>query len=149
MTSSSGTAAREPSGSKRIDPNVLLRIRHLDVTRNITDKSHKTVAHGGYSDVFRGRLRKSKKERVRVAIKRLRFNTGEKKVMKARPSLTVSDELLSLHDLSQQFAKEVYVWSKLSHPNILPLLGYAICEETRFPLLVSEWMHHGTAWSYV
>ena len=41
------------------------------------------------------------------------------------------------------------MWSKLSHPNILPLLGFAFCEETRFPLLVSEWMHHGTAWAYV
>ena len=49
----------------------------------------------------------------------------------------------------QQFAKEVYVWSKLFHPNVLPLLGYAICEETGFPLLVSEWMSHGTAWTYV
>ena len=49
----------------------------------------------------------------------------------------------------QQFAKEVYVWSKLSHPNVLPLLGFAFCEDTRFPLLVSAWMHLGTAWSYV
>ena len=49
----------------------------------------------------------------------------------------------------QQFAKEVYVWSKLSHPNVLPLLGFAFCEDTRFPLLISEWMHFGTAWSYV
>ena len=49
----------------------------------------------------------------------------------------------------QQFTKEVYVWSKLSHPNVLPLLGFAICEETRFPLLISEWMYLGTAWTYV
>ena len=49
----------------------------------------------------------------------------------------------------QQFAKEVYIWSKLSHPNVLPFLGFAVCEETRFPLLVSEWMYLGTAWTYV
>ena len=41
------------------------------------------------------------------------------------------------------------MWSKLSHPNILPLLGFAICEDTGFPLLVSEWMPLGTAWAYV
>ena len=41
------------------------------------------------------------------------------------------------------------MWSKLSHPNVLPLLGFAICEETRFPLLISEWMPLGTAWTYV
>lgn len=49
----------------------------------------------------------------------------------------------------QLFEKEVYVWSKLKHPNILELLGYSFCDDTGYPLLISEWMPHGTAWSYV
>lgn len=49
----------------------------------------------------------------------------------------------------QLFEQEVYVWSKLKHPNVLELLGYAFCDDTGYPILISEWMRHGTAWSYV
>ena len=92
MASSSTAGAHKQDGSKSIDQDVLSRIRHLDVTRNITDRSQKTVAHGGYSDVFIGRLRRGEKEQVHVAIKRLRFHTGEAKVMEARPSLLSANE---------------------------------------------------------
>lgn len=49
----------------------------------------------------------------------------------------------------QIFEQEVYVWVKLDHPNILPLLGYAIEPTTGYPIIVSEWMHNGSAWSYL
>ena len=42
------------------------------------------------------------------------------------------------------FEKEIYVWSKLHHPNILPLIGFAFCGETGFPMIISEWMAAGT-----
>lgn len=41
------------------------------------------------------------------------------------------------------------MWSKLNHPNILPLLGYSFCGDTGYPLLVSAWMDFGTAWNYI
>lgn len=41
------------------------------------------------------------------------------------------------------------MWSKLQHPNILSLLGYTFCDDTGFPLLISEWMEYGTARTYV
>ena len=47
------------------------------------------------------------------------------------------------------FRKEIHVWSKLLHHNVLPLLGFAICDDTKYPLLISEWMYNGSAWSYV
>lgn len=49
----------------------------------------------------------------------------------------------------QLFEKEIYVWSKLKHDNILPLLGYAFDDRTGFPMLVSKWMINGSAWDYV
>ena len=49
----------------------------------------------------------------------------------------------------QLFETEVYVWSKLKHPHILDLLGIVTCEDTGYPLLLSEWMVNGTAWNYV
>ena len=141
------TSSPSTPASKAINQDVLSRIQHLDVTKNIQDRSRTSVAYGGYSEVFTGRLRRVGNERVDVAIKRLRFHVGEEKALKVRP-LALAKEF-HLMRFVQQFAKEVYVWSKLSHPNILPLLGFAFCKETRFPLLVSEWMHLGTAWSYV
>ena len=49
----------------------------------------------------------------------------------------------------QLFEKEIYVWSKLHHSNVLPLLGYTFDRDTGFPVLVSEWMENGNALSYV
>ena len=147
--SSSAASAREQGDSKTIDQNVLSRIQHLDVTQHITDKSQKAVAYGGYCEVFKGCVRRVETGETDVAIKRLRFHTDEEKVLKVRPSSLIVEELVELTLFVQQFAKEVYVWSKLSHPNILPLLGFSICEETGFPLLISEWMYLGTAWTYV
>ena len=72
-----------------INQDVLSRVRHLDVTQNITDRSQKTVAHGGYCEVFTASLHRigSDQVQVQVAVKRLRFHTGETKVMEAGPSL--------------------------------------------------------------
>ena len=69
---------------KSVDQVILSRIQHLDVTRNIEDRSPTSVAYGGYSEVFTGRLRRAGNERVDVAIKRLRFHVGEAKALKAR-----------------------------------------------------------------
>ena len=88
---SSATSVRAQGDSKNINQDVLSRIQHLDVTEHITDKSQGTVAHGGYSEVFRGCLRRVGNGQVDVAIKRLRFHTGEEKVMKARPSSLFSE----------------------------------------------------------
>ena len=49
--------------------------------------------------------------------------------------------------LSQEFVKELTIWSKLKHPNVLPLLGYY--HEDNYPYIISEWMEEGTARKYV
>ncbi|EJC99228.1 kinase-like protein, partial [Fomitiporia mediterranea MF3/22] len=45
------------------------------------------------------------------------------------------------------FVKELYVWSKLAHENILPLLGYVL--EGDYPSVVSEWIENGTVTKYL
>ena len=92
MASTSTVRAR----GKTIDKAILSRIKHLDVTASLTDKSQETVAHGGYSEVFTGRLRRVGNGEVNVAIKRLRFHTGEEKVLEARPSSPIVEELVEL-----------------------------------------------------
>ena len=95
----SAAGAREQGRSNSLGQDILARIQHLDLSDNITDRSRKSVAHGGYCEVYTGRLHRGKKERVHVAIKRLRFHTGEEKVMKARPSLLSSGEVASSQGL--------------------------------------------------
>ena len=84
MASTSTTAAR---GQKSIDKAVLSRIQHLDVTADITGRSQRSVAYGGYCEVFKGCVRRVGEGQKDVAIKRLRFHTDEEKVLKAGSSL--------------------------------------------------------------
>ena len=48
-----------------------------------------------------------------------------------------------------QLFEAVYVWSRLRHPNVLSLLGFAFCNDTGYPMLISRWMDRGSAWKYV
>ena len=43
--------------------------------------------------------------------------------------------------------KELTIWSKLRHPNVLPLLGYYY--EGNCPCMISEWMEYGNAVDYM
>ncbi|KAL4065938.1 kinase-like domain-containing protein, partial [Scleroderma citrinum] len=83
--------------------------------------------------------------RAKVAIKAPRTD---------RPSCegTVEVYTVSVYQLTlilgQNFLEEVYVWSKLDHANVLPLLGIT----TEFDLTVSiivPWMEKGNAHDYV
>ena len=48
----------------------------------------------------------------------------------------------------QIFNKEFYVWYKLRHPNVLPLLGFSTSEQG-YPQFISEWMNHGSLDLYI
>ena len=47
----------------------------------------------------------------------------------------------------QAFVKEVYVWGKLEHPNIVKLEGYFLRES--FPCIVLEWAENGTIVEFI
>ena len=49
----------------------------------------------------------------------------------------------------QNLGREVRLWSKLDHPNVLPLLGYFFEGSKPIPNLVSEWMKNGTLIEYM
>lgn len=49
----------------------------------------------------------------------------------------------------QKLTKEIRIWSQLSHPNVLPFLGYFVEGEGAMPSLVSEWMENGTLTVYL
>ncbi|KAG6329386.1 hypothetical protein ID866_9703 [Astraeus odoratus] len=86
-----------------------------------------TVVRGGYATVYPGILRtEGTREGIKVAIKTARGGPP-------------GDE---------ETIKEVHLWSKLSHPNVLPLLG--ITTQFNFTVsIVSRWMGRGNARQYV
>ncbi|KAH8115036.1 kinase-like domain-containing protein [Phellopilus nigrolimitatus] len=108
--------------------SVLTKVSHLDLT-DVVQKIPEMVACGGYCDVFEGRwLKDGSSERRKVAVKRIRIHLGEA-------------------NFTRYLAREIYVWSGLNHPNILPFCGYML--EGKFPSLISEWMENGTVRRYL
>ena len=49
---------------------------------------------------------------------------------------------------NQSFLRELKIWSKLKHENILPLRGFALIDGP-IPALVSEWMENGNSDEYL
>ncbi|KAI5116781.1 hypothetical protein M0805_008735 [Coniferiporia weirii] len=108
----------------------LSKLIHLDLTSRVTfDRSSTATKNiGSYGDVYTGTYDWPGRGKVTVAIKCLRnLNPGITKVV----------------------AKEIYIWSKLDHRNLLRLQGYITITEGNLPALVSEWMENGTVLNYV
>ncbi|QRV84443.1 Serine/threonine-protein kinase [Ceratobasidium sp. AG-Ba] len=89
---------------------------------DLADCSEYPVSRGGFGDVYRGKLC----DGTEVAIKTIRIdlNVGDAdhKTLKA--------------------TRELYIWSKCQHPNILSLLG--LIEFRAEVAMVSLWMEKGT-----
>ncbi|KAL5523312.1 hypothetical protein ACEPAF_1579 [Sanghuangporus sanghuang] len=111
-----------------VSPGILAELKHLDLS-DFVGFNNNVVNGGAYGDICKAYCRFPDGRRSRVSMKRLRFYLRE--------------------DITLLFEKEIYVWSKLQHVNILPLMGYAFDGPTGFPVLVSQWMPLGSAWSYL
>lgn len=109
------------------------------------ETSDELLASGGFADLRSGRY----KEHL-VAIKTLRITARDdyvriKKVSidLGRPGHTPSAIPL------QRFCKEVVLWSTLSHPNILKLVGVQEDVKKRQFSIVSEWMTRGNIMEFI
>ncbi|KAB5593151.1 Tyrosine kinase family catalytic domain containing protein [Ceratobasidium theobromae] len=102
-----------------------------DVSGQIDDRSlsSRPVASGAFGDIWRARHWDGRE----LAIKSLRFYG--------------SLNSFSRHQLERSSAKELLIWSKLQHPNVLKLLG--ICVISGEIGMVSEWMPNGNVTEYV
>ncbi|KAG8752639.1 hypothetical protein FRC11_008183, partial [Ceratobasidium sp. 423] len=85
------------------------------------------VAQGGFGDVFCRRLRSGGS----VAIKTLRVRE--------------SDDLTGLNQ--KRAARELYIWSKCKHPNLVRLMGLAVLDNTI--AMVSRWEENGNLMHYL
>ncbi|KAH8116148.1 kinase-like protein, partial [Phellopilus nigrolimitatus] len=115
--------------------NILAKLSHLDLTGRVSPEGSMMKAHGGYCDVFIGTASSlllglpPPSRSVKVAIKRLRVH------------------LMDEQNLAKHLAKEMHLWSKLQHTNVLPLVGYVL--EDDYPSLISEWIENGTIVNFV
>ncbi|KAI5116585.1 hypothetical protein M0805_009228 [Coniferiporia weirii] len=100
---------------------------HLDLTGKILQESKHPRGLGGFCDVFRGL---SLAHGITVAIKRFRVHIHQDR------------------SFVKSLARELHIWSKLHHPNVLPLLGYLI-DDGVYPALISRWMTNGTSLQYL
>ncbi|CUA76262.1 hypothetical protein RSOLAG22IIIB_12174 [Rhizoctonia solani] len=98
-----------------------------DLTNNIDHAkfAEHPVSHGGFSDIYRGRLFDNKQ----VAIKTLRISLSEN----------------AKH--LKHAAREVHTWGKCTHPNILQLYGLAVFRGRIG--MVSPWMENGNLPRYL
>ncbi|KLO11690.1 kinase-like protein, partial [Schizopora paradoxa] len=46
-------------------------------------------------------------------------------------------------------AREIFIWARLDHDNVLPLLGFFTEGDNSMPAFVSEWMERGTLFDFM
>ncbi|KAG7442683.1 uncharacterized protein BT62DRAFT_935709 [Guyanagaster necrorhizus] len=109
------------------DPTIL-----LDLTGKVTRKGRFPEAHGGFSDVWKGLWMDGLRERT-VAIKVLRSG-GDNPEMKEKMKL--------------RLLRELNMWKKLDHPNILPLLG-VVSDFGRYDAMICPWLDNGCVTQYM
>jgi len=110
----------------------------VDLTPNMTTTSSGPVSHGGCSDIYRGELDVRRpdgdgKEKVQVAIKLLR---------------ALSYKGYDEDKARKRLNREVYVWHRLDHQNIVTFLGTSYHMANR-PSLILPWFINGSASDYL
>ncbi|KLO14157.1 kinase-like protein [Schizopora paradoxa] len=122
-----------PSSSKLADyeeklSQLLESIPHLNLSDEIFDESAHIYGCGGYGDVHKAKCRRH--GNIDVAVKRLRVHIFPRD-----------------HQGAKSMIRELSIWASVKHPNVLPLLGYALSRT--FPSLISPWMVRGTVRKYM
>ncbi|KAG8963598.1 hypothetical protein FRC03_002793 [Tulasnella sp. 419] len=120
--------------SALVDVETLPDLKDLDLTKDL--EVGNKVSQGGNSDIFLGALRVDKRK-IKVACKTLRISNHNWQ----------SGMSLEEH-LQKRFYREILSWKKLQHPNIVPLLGFAMSSYLR-PSLISPWFENGTVTEYL
>jgi len=130
--------------------------------------SDEIVAFGGFGDVrpqkYKGRHVAVKTARVPVLkdLQMMRKLTDAQKkkqqeeiqkvqkIRKVGNSCTLASQISAFSATPlQRFYREVVLWSTLSHPNVLKLLGVQEDVERGQFVTVAEWMERGTIMEYI
>jgi len=100
---------------------------------------------GGFAEVSKGEYRGRP-----VAVKHLKIKTrdGFDKIFKVRDRTRLATSHCRLRS-TQRLCREILVWKRLSHQNVLPLLGVSVSKNPQHFRIISEWMPNGSVTEYV
>ncbi|RZF49012.1 hypothetical protein LSTR_LSTR014541 [Laodelphax striatellus] len=122
---SAATEETDTGPTRRIDIRPDMRLNYSDLSAATDDfKEQFIIGKGAWGSVYRGLLNITRQQdALEVAIKRLHLEG-------------------SLGDPTSQFRTEIEKLSQLSHPNLLPLVGYS--DDGPAPCLVYTFMENGS-----
>ncbi|KAJ7679285.1 kinase-like domain-containing protein [Mycena polygramma] len=104
-----------------------------DLNGRVSQDDIYPFAGGGNSNIYRGKLTRSDGRKIRVAIKMIRMSddgSGERE------------------DIIRRLRREVDVWSRLKHKNVLPFIG--VCDDLApSPVLISPFYKFGHLATYL
>ncbi|KAJ7307743.1 hypothetical protein DFH08DRAFT_975357 [Mycena albidolilacea] len=103
-----------------------------DLNGRIKQDDQYPFAAGGNSNIYRGKLTRSDGRKIRVAIKMIRMS---------------DDGSGQQEEMLRRLKREVDVWSRLKHKNILTFIG--VCEDLApLPVLISPYYKFGHVGKY-
>ncbi|KAH7924089.1 kinase-like protein [Leucogyrophana mollusca] len=111
-----------------------IRFAPADLTGKITRLEKYPVAYGGFSDIWRCLWHNSPKS-VEVAVKAIRTHASD-------------DGSGNLSKKSKRLRRELQVWTRLDHANVLPLYGIT-SDFGHFPSMVCPWRENGTLTNFL
>ncbi|KAJ7666117.1 kinase-like domain-containing protein [Mycena polygramma] len=125
---SSGSEASHSRGDL-----ALPEIDGRDLKCRITQDDQYPFAGGGNSNIYRGNLLRSNGRKIRVAIKMIRMS---------------DDGSGHLEEVLRRLRREVDVWARLKHQNVLPFIG--VCDDLApWPVLISPFYKLGHVQTYL
>ncbi|KAF5362671.1 hypothetical protein D9758_009634 [Tetrapyrgos nigripes] len=108
-------------------PSDALTSTIFDLTELVEIDDTRPYAFGGFADIWLGTYAKSPGETHKVAIKRLRVRSPDEEPTR----------------LAKYLSKELRVWKRIDHPNILPLYGLTYKMGATLPAMVCPWQENG------
>ncbi|KAG9100172.1 hypothetical protein FS749_016035 [Ceratobasidium sp. UAMH 11750] len=124
-----------PTVSSTMSASTIISILVQHKCPNITDRlelarcGRAPISGGGFGDIYQGTL-----------------SGGERVAIKC-PRLYLQQNDTDSHKVLKHAARELYVWSRLKHNNVLELLGLALFRDQM--AMISPWMESGALLDYI
>ncbi|KAG9023045.1 hypothetical protein FS837_006032, partial [Tulasnella sp. UAMH 9824] len=123
-------AETDSDGSETVLRSILGGVAHLSVApAQLTILDSAEVGRGGYGDVLLATLNRPSQIPIQVAVKELRSELWKQEAFR--------------------LARELKIWAKVNHPNILPLIGYYLSESYGIARFISPLMSNGNVSQYL
>ena len=170
-SNTSATTSSPPSDTPHTPSSATSPIAGVvDLTKNVTTISKDVAAHGGLSDIYKGEWRRVRDCGIEIVpvrrsgtINRRKSLTSFQVAVKLLRVLTWNDQdgvrarkvgysipftCMLFKTVVQRLNREVYVWHRLEHPNVVKLFGTSYHISGR-PAMVMQWYENGNATEYL